>query len=286
MADQAIVNVEVVHGNALEVDADVLALKYARKFYGVDLEVASRLQPYVPVSDMSPPIGGFRVLPTHGTITASHVLFVGVVRLYNFSYRQKREFSVQVLGHLAEEAPSTQVLALTLHGPRYGLDESECFLSELAGLVEAVTMGKYPPRLTMVKIVEFDRRRAERLSELLENQLPGGRIEADEGRLRHRLGVQRSEALREVGYDSGEKPHVFVAMPFADELSDLFHYGIRQAVNSIGLLCERIDLEPGVGDVLASMKDRIRTAKWVIAELTSANPNVYLEGYSRDRDVM
>lgn len=73
MADQAIVNVEVVHGNALEVDADVLALKYARKFHGVDLEVASRLQPYVPVSDMSPPIGGFRVLPTHGTITASHV---------------------------------------------------------------------------------------------------------------------------------------------------------------------------------------------------------------------
>jgi len=64
-------------------------------------------------------------------------------------------------------------------------------------------------------------------------------------------------------------------------MGDLFHYGIRQAVNSIGLLCERMDLEPGVGDVLANIKDRIRTAKWVIAELTGANLNVYLEvGYA------
>jgi len=39
-----------------------------------------------------------------------------------------------------------------------------------------------------------------------------GWIEADKGVLRRRLGKQRSEALQEVGYDSGEKPHVFVAM--------------------------------------------------------------------------
>jgi hypothetical protein len=35
-------------------------------------------------------------------------------------------------------------------------------------------MGKYPPRLTMVKIVEFDRRRPERLSEFLEKPAAGG----------------------------------------------------------------------------------------------------------------
>jgi hypothetical protein len=281
MEYQAIVNVEVVHGDALDVDADVLALKYARYFYGVDDEVAKLLQRHVAISEMSPPVGGSSIIPARGLIAARHALFMGVVDLYEFGYRQIRQFSIDVLAYLAEEAPSTRVIALTLHGPGYGLDESECFLSELGGIVEAVTLGSYPPELARVKIVEVDDRRAERLSKLLEGQLPGGRIEADERMLRRRLGRQRSETLRVVGYDSGIKPHVFVAMPFAAEMGDLFHYGIRQAVNSNGLLCERIDQEPATGDVLARIKERIRTARWVIAELTDANPNVYLEvGYA------
>jgi hypothetical protein len=206
---------------------------------------------------------------------------MGVVDLYDFDYGQIRQFSKDVLAHLAEKMPTTQNISLTLHGPGYGLDESECFLSELAGIAEAVTLGIYPSELLTVKIVEFDRRRAERIGELLESHLPGGRIEADERVLRRRLGRQRSETLRAIGYDSGEKQHVFVAMPFAEEMGDLFHYGIRQAVNSNGLLCERIDQEPSIGDVLARIKEKIRTAKWVVAELTGANPNVYLEvGYA------
>lgn len=275
------VNVEVVHGDALEVDADVLALKYARAFYGVDHEVVSRLKAHDAISDMSPPVGGFRIIPSRGVIAASRVLFVGVVDLYEFNYLQIRQFSADALAHLAEETPYTRVIAFTLHGPGYGLDESECFLSELGGIAEAVTMGNCPPALSIVKIVEFDRRRAERLGELLESHLPGGLIEADERTLRRRLGKQRSETLRAVGYDSGGKPHVFVAMPFSEEMGDLFHYGIRQAVNSNGFLCERIDQEPAVGDVLARIKERIRTAQWVVAELTGASPNVYLEvGYA------
>jgi hypothetical protein len=278
---QVTVNVEVVCGDALDVDADVLTLKYARAFYGVDNEVASRLRRYTAISDMSPPIGDFRIISTRGAITARRVLFVGVVDLYDFNYLQIRHFSIDALTYLAEEAPSARVVALTVHGPGYGLDESECFLSELGGIVEAVTLGNYPPAMTTVKIVEFDRRRVERLNKLLESNLPEGLIEADERTLRRRLGRQRSENLRAVGYDSGGKPHVFVAMPFSENMTDLFHYGIRQAVSSNGFLCERIDLEPAVGDVLARIKDRIRTARWVIAELTDASPNVYLEvGYA------
>jgi hypothetical protein len=278
---QAAVNVEVVYGDALDIDADVLALKYARDFYGVDNKAASRLRRHAAISDISPPIGDFRIVSTRGVIAARRVLFVGVVDLYDFNYLQIREFSIDALAYLAEEEPSARVIALTLHGPGYGLDESECFLSELGGIAEAVTLGNCPPALATVKIVEFDRRRAERLGELLESNLPGGLIEADERTLRRRLGRQRSEALRAVGYDSGGKPHVFVAMPFSEDMGDLYHYGIWQAVSSNGFLCERIDLEPAVGDVLARIKDKIRTAKWVIAELTSASPNVYLEvGYA------
>jgi hypothetical protein len=64
-------------------------------------------------------------------------------------------------------------------------------------------------------------------------------------------------------------------------MDDLFHYGIQGAVNAAGLLCERADLSAFTGDVLDWVKNRISSAKLVIADLSSANPNVYLEvGYA------
>jgi hypothetical protein len=239
------VRIEVILGNALAVDADILALKYAQGFYGVDRQVAERLQDAGPL-DISPRIGGFRIVSTSGTIGANRVLFVGVPALYDFGYREIREFGIKVLSSLAGEAPATRVLALTLHGPGYGLDEGECFLSEIAGLADAVASSDYPAQLEIVKVIEQNRGRAERLGRLLDAYLPGGKIDVDARMLRHRLGEERSETLRAVGYDSGQKPHVFVAMPFADETADLFHYGIRQAVSSSGYLCERVDQTPSV----------------------------------------
>ena len=90
--------------------------------------------------------------------------------------------------------------------------------------------------------------------------------------------VQR---LRSVGYDSSKREHAFVAMPFADEFEDLFHYGISNAVRSTALLCERIDQQAFTGDILDRLKQQIRTARIVVAELSRSNPNVYLEvGYA------
>jgi hypothetical protein len=101
-----------------------------------------------------------------------------------------------------------------------------------------------------------------------------------------RTDDRSTEILRSVGYESAYKPHIFVAMPFTDELSDLFHYGIQAAVGSIGHLCERIDQLPSTGDILVRIKERIRTASLVVAELTGANPNVYLEvGYAWGCDI-
>jgi hypothetical protein len=275
-----LVKVEVAPGDALVIDADILALKYAQEFYGVDKQVAQRLQNAGPL-DITPRVGGFRIVSSGGAIAADRVLFVGVPLLYDFGYREIREFSIKVLSSLAGEAPATRVLALTLHGPGYGLDERECFLSEIAGITDSVASGDYPAQLEIVKIVEQNKGRAERLRELLDTYLPDGKVDIDARVLRRRIGEERSETLRAIGYDSGQKPHIFVAMPFADEVGDLFHYGIRQAVSSNGYLCERIDLMPAVGDILARIKERIKTAAFVVAELTGASPNVYLEvGYA------
>jgi len=88
------------------------------------------------------------------------------------------------------------------------------------------------------------------------------------------------------GYDSDEKPHVFVAMPFRDELEDVYYLGIQEAVHSANLLCERIDNESFVGQIEQKIRDRIDTATLVIADMTNANPNVYLEvGYAWGQNV-
>ena len=54
------------------------------------------------------------------------------------------------------------------------------------------------------------------------------------------------------------KPLVFVAMPFAEEFADRFHYGISGAVNAAGFLCERADLASFTGDVIAWVKGQNR----------------------------
>lgn len=75
-------------------------------------------------------------------------------------------------------------------------------------------------------------------------------------------------------------------MPFAPEMDDVFHYGIQGAVNTAGLLCERADLAPFTGDVVDWVKNKISSASLVIADLSSANPNVYLEvGYAWGREI-
>ena len=60
-------------------------------------------------------------------------------------------------------------------------------------------------------------------------------------------------------------------------MEDVYHYGIQSAVNAAGLLCERADLSSFTGDVLEWVRSRIRSASLVVADLTDANPNVYLE---------
>jgi hypothetical protein len=124
------------------------------------------------------------------------------------------------------------------------------------------------------------------MRQILETILPGGVVESVSSKDKTSvLGSARS-GLDSVGRDSRSKPLVFVAMPFAEEYADRFHYGISGAVNAAGFLCERADLASFTGDVIAWVKDRIDNAALVVADLTDANPNVYLEvGYAWGRGV-
>jgi hypothetical protein len=56
-------------------------------------------------------------------------------------------------------------------------------------------------------------------------------------------------SLAQAGEGSKNKPHIFVAMPFAKEFDDRLHYGIQRAAEAAGFLSERADLATFVGDV-------------------------------------
>ena len=77
------VRIEMIHGDALTTAADVLALKYAQAYHGVDRLVASRLTAVQGEAlDMAPDRGEFRLVPSRGAVLAKDILFLGVPKLY------------------------------------------------------------------------------------------------------------------------------------------------------------------------------------------------------------
>jgi hypothetical protein len=272
------ISIKVEEKDALSFSADVLALKYAQAFYGLDAEVAERM--IAKGTDRSllvPKPWGFRYLPAQGAIQASNVLFIGVDPLREFEYEGIRGFGRKVLTALAGNAFDIHHLALTVHGPGYGLDEREAFCSLISGVLDAIASFDFPRSLEKISIIERNPGRANRFNGLLQDLIPSGSIALDSKMRIVDLDGERAETFRAVGYESSKKPHVFVAMPFALDMEDVYHYGIQNAVNESGYLCERADLSSFTGDVLKWIKERISTADLVIADLSNANPNVYLE---------
>jgi|SRR5215472_5983950 hypothetical protein len=134
--------------------------------------------------------------------------------------------------------------------PGYGLDEVEAFQLELAGVIEAVSDGHFSSALESIAFAEFIAGRARRLTHSLKGLLPNGAIPIDGADAITGVEDQAQNTLRTAGHASSSKSHVFVAMPFAPEMDDVFHYGVQGAVNAAGLLCERADLSAFTGDVL------------------------------------
>src|SRR5574341_52385 len=258
--------------DVLDFPCDVLVLKYAQDFYGADEIVASVLKN----QSISPLPGRHVLLPSEGKLSATQVLFIGVAPLSEFGYPEIRQFATDALRILARETPDVTKIAMTVHGVTYGLDERESFLAQIAGLLEAFDNNITPSSLQQVTIVEKDQGRALRLKEILEKDLPS--------KLSVRGAFQQAGQERptiDAGLLSSAKPHIFVAMPFDEEMEDVYNWGIQGPVNAAGYLCERVDMTTFTGDILDRVKDRIESAELVIADLTGANPNVYLEvGYA------
>lgn len=273
--------IKVINDNALVMDTDVLILKYAQALFGVDRVVVDRLSKIqTDLLSLLPEYGKFLRVDTFGSLRAKEVLFVGVEQLFEFRYQNIREFAHRALAYLAKTSPQVETVCFTIHGGGYGLDEIESFESEIAGIVDALSQGEYPQNLKQITIVEIDKHLADRLDQALKTLFPQDAVIINKGNLTE-MNLSSSNRLKEAGYSSETKPLVFVAMPFDKKMYDVFHYGIRGAVNKAGYLCERVDDAHFTGDVMERVKMRIKQADLVLADLTQANANVYLEvGYA------
>lgn len=94
------------------------------------------------------------------------------------------------------------------------------------------------------------------MANTLQELLPRGYVEVDLKNYLSELDEAASEKFRSAGYLSENKPHVFVAMPFKEDMEDVYHYGILNAARDAGFLCERADLTSFTGDVMESVKKR------------------------------
>lgn len=322
MSDSNLV-VEVVQGDVLDFAADVLALKYAQHYYGSDQAVSDVLvKNGVAADELKPTPGNYALVDSSKVLPCPRVLFVGVPPLLEFGYTEIEKWAHRAIVIVAEHFSGAVHVAITLHGPGFGLDEIEALHAEIRGVLSAAHEAAGSGRSIRVSIVDHNSARVERLQAAL------SKIIADSGgdgfpsfeqtapapkasdefdvALKEPLTVSRPLKLKlrrpeKAPADQGgteiaesatlqsaaqveSKPRAFVAMPFSDEMEDVFYYGIQNPVRQLGYICERVDQEAFTGDILEQVKMRIENAEIVIADLTGSNPNVYLEvGYAWGR---
>jgi hypothetical protein len=277
------VTLQLVQGDITEYPADVAAFKYSDGVRGAAEAVAHRLttQAGVQLNQLSAERVQFTLVPSQGAVSSPQLMYIGSARLRHFGYQAVRELGRNALRGLALHAPETRHLAMTLNGPGTSLDENEAFLHQLRGYLDALDSGEYPAVLERITIIERNEGRFDRIRafigqtglqqpDIAERCIPFG--EAGQYRLLFPQGDSPASASAPVSL----KPHVFVALPQSVDLEDEFFYGIQTPVHGRGLLCERIE-DPLNDELIEQAKARISSARLVVADLTKADPLVYLQ---------
>lgn len=77
------------------------------------------------------------------------------------------------------------------------------------------------------------------------------------------------------------KKFVFVLMPFNEAFDDVYQLGIKAACQTEKIYCERVDEQYYEGSMLDRIYNQIQHADYIIADMSTKNPNVFYEvGYA------
>jgi hypothetical protein len=94
------------------------------------------------------------------------------------------------------------------------------------------------------------------------------------GLLAAKMRSSRSPKIEE---QESDKPYVFVVMPFDEKFEDIYHFGIRQAIQNAGMVCKRADEILHTGNIIERIEAQISLADIIVADTTDLNPNVFYE---------
>lgn len=264
------IDIELVRRDVIEIDADVLLLKFARSFHGADESVFIRLSQAGICTDQTvcPEDGEATWVESQGAISARNVIFLGTPRLGRFRYREIRNFARKAIEEISKKGLEVETLATTVHGAGYGLDIEESFREMIFGFQQGLTSS--PIRtLKKIVVVERDIRRLELLQSCANDRhlvLPA-----------HSPVTTSLVTTNPTTTIEAPKKTVFVAMPFSPNFEDVYQFGIYQTVRKCGYVCEKVDESFYSGSIVDRIVTGIESADFVIADLTEERPNVYLE---------
>ena len=286
-------------GDVTSEPSDMLLVKHAQAFYGADKAVAKLLvsSTLCTEKDLELEPGDYSIVQTRGVIAPSRVMFLGTKPLAAFGYDEMQHFARRFIEVLAGLALPLRVVTTTVHGSGYGLDSGESLQRLIRGFQEGLVKARQT-RIEKIVFLTLGEREERTLSSVLAGMVSSPNTitttlqGTDMGAKLSGAGANSSpEIVKTQDGDQAkrvrsgvDKKRVFVAMPYSDEFENVFEFGIYPAVRNCGFICEKVDEAHFTGDVLARIKGGIETASIVIADLTQARPNVYLEvGYAWGR---
>jgi hypothetical protein len=231
------VDFSVFNGDVTEVVADVLVLKLADRLRGADLAVANAFS----WDSINIETGSHRFFPSQGRIRAHEVLFLSVGPLYTFEYHKIGQFGRTALEVIARERPQARIVALTIHGPGYGLDE----LASTDSLIQGLVAGGRRLHEQNVKVVlaERSKSRADRLEDFLyaAGLIRGNRSYAEVNPT-YVPGVAKT-----ISHNRTYTKRLFAAMPFSPNFLDHWELALIPAAHENNILIERLDHASPVG---------------------------------------
>ena len=220
----------------------------------------------------------------------ARVLKVPAENAVRLGYPQVHEFGAGLSA--AFPAAGATAIGAAIPGNDSGLDAVGCFERFLQGVARGLEgVGHPPPFAELVLVEPLDGRRR-LLRDVLDRLFDAAVHPLD--------WVPNDDTWPMVYFPTGSATKVeapfeknlsyvnmltaFVAMPFADDMKDVWRYGIERPARDAGFECHRLDFQAYTGDVVEEIKQRIQRSHLVIVDVSRNNANVFLElGYAWGR---
>jgi hypothetical protein len=167
---------------------------------------------------------------------------------------------------LGRAAPKDLVVqfSVTAHFLRQAGLIDKAVIVSYQGFTQAASIAAEAGSVELVTLAELESRVIHR---------PRSKYQAQVGPELSRIFAEAQEAPVASAFPTT----VFVAMPFSEDLEDLYLYGIRKAVADLGLTCRRADEVEHSQGVIDEIVDQIKRCRVIVAEISDRNPNVFYE---------